>query len=198
MLIQNPQDQVCHLFLLDAFVFGGIGVRFALPVTDCDVISPVFRFVNILLLVNYCAFCVPPSRAQTIKRVWLRCSAFWPRVPDATGKSADISKCRYSNCRLWSVTCPSSSYLPWFNKDNKDLIKCSFRYFLHWKMWRSGQRSAPPSETSWFALWRMLTWGWSRQLQSFSSSSAKKVVSEWEMRRIWWQTATTTLLTAIH
>lgn len=44
-------------------------------------------------------------------------------------------------------------------------------------MWRSGQRSAPLSETSWFASWHMSTWEWSRRLQSFSLSSAKKVVS---------------------
>lgn len=43
-------------------------------------------------------------------------------------------------------------------------------------MWRSGQRSAQPSETSWFASWHMWIWVWSRRLQSFSLSSAKRAV----------------------
>lgn len=54
-------------------------------------------------------------------------------------------------------------------------------------MWRAGQRLAPPSETSWFASWHMWTWAWSRQLQSFCSSSAKKAVSDLKWRRRGWK-----------
>lgn len=51
-----------------------------------------------------------------------------------------------------------------------------FRYSLHWRMSRSGQRSAVRSGTSWFVSWLTWTWEWSRQQQSFCLCCAKKVV----------------------
>lgn len=51
--------------------------------------------VNLLSILTASSLSLALSRAPITRRAWRRCSAFWPRDPDTTGRSADTSKLRW-------------------------------------------------------------------------------------------------------